>query len=400
MIGTFDGFPVASRSAGEGSKNATIPSGNWGHSLSKAPVKRTIRLKVLQLPGYSNKVNPYNAMLCDALVAAGAEVDDFRIKTFLKGSKPDILHVHWPEWWLSQSPWQRAKRERSRLWLGVRLAKLRGAKLIWTAHNLRPHERHYPDAEARFYREWIAAVDGIIALSRLGLEQLEQAYPAVREKPRCVIPHGDFRPRLRGISRQDARLQLGIPAETLLVGHFGLLRPYKNTPLLIRTFVEASARYEAATGQSTLLIVAGSSTEPDFVEEVKTAAAGRSNVRLEIRYVEDAELEGLAAASNLVAMPFRDILNSGSALYALSAGTPILVPAIGAIPELQADVGADWVHLYSGEFTVDRLESAMVQSSNLPDGKKPKLDQYHWDRIGSQTLEAYQAVLKRSKKAN
>ena len=50
-------------------------------------------------------------------------------------------------------------------------------------------------------------------------------------------------------------------------------------------------------------------------------------------------------------LPFSDIMHSGSAILALSFNKPVLVPARGSLPELQALVGTDWVRTYVGELT-------------------------------------------------
>jgi beta-1,4-mannosyltransferase len=39
-------------------------------------------------------------------------------------------------------------------------------------------------------------------------------------------------------------------------------------------------------------------------------------------------------AADLIALPYKEILNSGSAILALSFDRPILVPAAGALAEL------------------------------------------------------------------
>ena len=52
------------------------------------------------------------------------------------------------------------------------------------------------------------------------------------------------------------------------------------------------------------------------------------------------------SAADLVVLPFSDIMHSGSAILALSFNKPVLVPARGALPELQTRVGAAWVQTY------------------------------------------------------
>lgn len=350
-------------------------------------------LNILQLPGYSNHVNPYTGLLCDALRANGGNANDYRIKSLFLGPKPHIVHVHWPEWWLTLSPWSKARSERFRLLAGLRLAKLRGAKIFWTAHNLRPHERLYPEAETEFYEKWFRMVDGIICLTEVGERQLVEAYPELAHKPRWIVPHGDYRPTLHGMSREVARKRLELADEDFVIGHYGVLRSYKNTPALIRTFAESRPGISAKLGRRARLLVGGNTTNADLIEEVRAAADGVPDVTLVIRYVEADELEAMAVSSDLIVMPFKDIHNSGSALYALSNGRPILVPRSGSMPEIERDVGPDWVQIYDGDLDASTLEAAALRTAAQPATSRPNLHRYSWEESGRLTMVAYRTVL-------
>ena len=85
--------------------------------------------------------NPFVALLNDALRARGIVAERFSRRALL--SRPDIVHVQWPE--------QLVRNDRSRdlipdaaTHLLIAVARLRGTALIWTTHNLQPHEREHP----------------------------------------------------------------------------------------------------------------------------------------------------------------------------------------------------------------------------------------------------------------
>ena len=50
---------------------------------------------------------------------------------------------------------------------------------------------------------------------------------------------------------------------------------------------------------------------------------------LALRYIPDAELQVWLRAADVVVLPFRDILTSGSAILALSFGRAVVAPALG-----------------------------------------------------------------------
>jgi beta-1,4-mannosyltransferase len=94
----------------------------------------------------------------------------------------------------------------------------------------------------------------------------------------------------------------------------------------------------------------------------------------------------------LVVLPYREILNSGSALLALSFDRPILVPLRGTLGELQSQVGADWVRAYTGELTTAHIEDAMQWALHTPRSGQAPLQALDWQELAQQTIRAYKFV--------
>src|SRR5688572_30291023 len=89
----------------------------------------------------------YTTCFYDALQLAGASVvnGDFSGRWVLaQRGRVDYIHIHWPSF-LYQKP--RALDSLlgfARFVLLLALARLCGLRLVWTAHNLYPHERSRP----------------------------------------------------------------------------------------------------------------------------------------------------------------------------------------------------------------------------------------------------------------
>jgi hypothetical protein len=115
-------------------------------------------------------------------------------------------------------------------------------------------------------------------------------------------------------------------------------------------------------------------------------------VRLTLEHVPDVDMQRYLRAADLVVLPFTDITNSASALLALSFDRPVLVPALGAMGELQAIVGEDWVRTYDGELTREILAGAL-ESATRPPGARPDLEPLGWDGIARRTLALYRDVI-------
>ena len=337
----------------------------------------------------TRSANPYNARLYTEIQRLGVQVRDLRFGQLLT-STPDVVHLHWPE--LSFLSGHRHWRVISRLLIFfslLRVARLRGTRLIWTAHNVGAHEQRSTAAlRAWFRRWWCANVDGVLSLTEDGVEAVRATYPELSAVPAFVTPHGHYRDEYDfSIDRGAARAALGIADTCTLVVTLGQIRPYQNVPLLVDA-VQACGRADV------LLLVAGKPDSPATADRVRVAAGSSPAVRLELEFLPPDRIATILRAANLVVLPYRAIQNSGSAILALSADRPVVVPELGAMTELQEQIGADWVHTYSGEFSPAALaESLHWLASSRP--AQPDLTDLDWPAIAARTVAAYEEVLAR-----
>jgi hypothetical protein len=94
--------------------------------------------------------------------------------------------------------------------------------------------------------------------------------------------------------------------------------------------------------------------------------------------------------------PFLELLNSASAMLSLSFDRTILVPARPALLELQATVGAEWVHVYEGELSAEALRAAMCGTAAITPDRQPQLSGFEWSHIAAATLHAYRTLTARN----
>lgn len=343
---------------------------------------------VAAAPAYATRhANPYNALLADALTEAGAEVREFATADLVR-DRPDIVHVHWPELMFlsTHRPWQAWARIAMFARL-VRRARRRGTRLVWTVHNDGGHEeRSAPWVRAALDRMLARDVDAVFSLSAAGdqtaRERLGDDVPLFRTR------HGDYRGAYPFRSdRGAARAELGLDADARLAVAVGQVRPYKNLDRL----AEVARR---STDADLRLAIAGAPDGDATMDAVVRAAAGDPRIRLELAHLDDHRLATWLAAADLVALPYRRILNSGAALLALSAQRPVLVPAIGSMPELAADLGPAWVRTFGGDLDQHVLDEAMDWAAE-PRPAPPDLEAYRWSRIADETIAGYRLTLAR-----
>ena len=201
-------------------------------------------------------------------------------------------------------------------------------------------------------KRFIPQVDAIICLTERSRRITLERFPSLGDRPNSVVPHGHY----VGVypnqeTRETARQRLDLPADATVLLHFGLMRPYKNVPHLIRTF-------RATPVRGRILLVVGRVFDTVVEREIRAAADGAADVRLDLRWVPPEEVQVFFAASDLVVLPYRRILNSGAVMLALTFARPVLAPDLGSMREHQETFGADWIRLYDGALSGSELAAA------------------------------------------
>lgn len=281
----------------------------------------------------------------------------------------DVVHVHWPE--LLVRDRLAVRRFVKRRALDVLLARLAVQRkpLVWTAHNLEPHEGG-SGPEQRALRRFSRAVDLAIRLNPT--TQLPSGLDSV------TILHGHYKDRF-------ASFPVSAPEPGRLL-YFGIIRPYKGVDTLIEAFHEL-------TGDSVTLRVVGD-PHPGQRELVEAAEHADPRISSSLRFVDDDELVEEVHRAQLVVLPYKEKMhNSGSVLVALSLGRPVLVPASETNEELAREVGDGWVIQYDGQLNAQILIDALERTRSLGDLAQPQLDGRDWDRVGALHYRAYRRAM-------
>ena len=345
-------------------------------------------MRILARP-YKNTAEGGQGRVYDLMVEQGHSVEEFSWKAAFLG-RYDLLHMHFPE----QSV-RRPARLRTLVAVALSLTlfamlRIRRIPLVGTGHNERSHEQHHPKLESLVFAVFDRTVAGMTYPSATSRDAVQAARPLLRDLPSAVVPLVNYRWEVTGISRAEARAKLGLPADDTVILFLGLIRPYKNVPHLIRTFRQLNR-------PGTHLLIAGN-PDDDLVPEIEAAAGGDERVHLFLRYIEPTEVSDLMAAANGLAMPFRRVMNSGSAVMALSHDRPILLPRVGALEELAEKSGSDWIQFFessSGDdagLDVDVLGEAIGQFAEAHPGR-PNLAWCDLDTVTAQTTEFFHRVV-------
>lgn len=353
-------------------------AGATGHTGPNANFQRAPQI-VLSWPARRNAgENPFQKLLSDALQDCGWDVKEFGLMRAFR-HRGAVWHWHWVEDQVARKSTPHAFVRYVALRALMVWGTISGAKIVVTAHNLGPHNVK----SSPILRAWMQAldkrVDGVHYLSESSRESFETARPLVVGKPCVVTRHGHYRAVLAETPDPSAaRRRLELEDSQRVIATVGKLRPYKG----VFDLLEAMKAVEAPGCH---IVVAG---EP---EDANTRGRLLSYARYSWctvidRRLDDEELLAVVSASDLVVLPYRNVLNSGSALYALSANRPIAVPSGDSFRELAGDVGHDWVQTFDGPVTPASL--LKLVESVLPGGT-PDLSRYEWNEVATRLGDLY-----------
>ena len=306
----------------------------------------------------------------------------------------DVLHIHWFEraFWAPSKA--RVLRQVAQVLAVSLLLKLRGTRVVWTAHDPEPHQSAFNHAVLngwsrqlwRLYRAiMLSLLDGILLLSASHASSVKRLSTRLASLPIAVVPHPHYLSQYPDTTnKSEARNRLGLNEKGAVVAFIGALRFYKNPDGLISAF-------QKMAGDATLLI-AGAPETPEFAAQLTRQAEADNRVRLQLAFVPDNEIQFWLRASDLVVIPYKEVTNSGSAHLALSFDVPVLVPDLPVFRELEDLVGTLWVRRFSQDLAAEDISSAIAWA-HRPRGGNPDLSTLSWERTALRTRAFYEQII-------
>ena len=231
--------------------------------------------------------------------------------------RPDIVHL------------QSVKRGRDLVL--VRMLRRLGFRMVYTAHDLLPHDSESA-ADERTLAEACRMVDFVIVHAESNREELISRFQVEPKKIGC-IPHGSydfFFPEPR-VARKEARERLGLPAGDRIALFFGVIKPYKGLEYLLEAFERIGSEIPSAR----LVIVGALFQDPGgFYRNLLEDVSKRGNVTCVIEYVPLESVGLYFLAADAVVLPYTKTYQSGVLMAAYAAGRPVVVSDTGGLSEV------------------------------------------------------------------
>lgn len=295
----------------------------------------------------------------------------------IKANPPDVLHIQW-----SRLPFFDR-------WL-IRAIKKLGIPIVHTVHEVMPTFE-----SARFAKSLepiYAQADALILHTETNRRDFQTLFPNIQPSKAHLIPHIaiPYTALPVGASKAQARAHLGLPADVPVISFFGAVKHYKGLDILVKAF------QIAVQSCPDLYLLAAGHPETAEDRDQMEQASHLPQVHVQANYIpyEDMWLYHLAA--DVVVLPYRSITQSGALLSSMGFGRPVIVTAVGGLPE--SVNGNGWV---VPPEDAEALAAAIVESVSNPDrlhqmGERSAAlvrERYDGAAIARQTIALYEQVL-------
>lgn len=251
----------------------------------------------------------------------------------------DVFHMQWTAPIVQRADDATEARARlDRFRSAVDGARGRGARLVWTVHNVLPHDARHLELELELNRYLAGAADVVHVMNVATAEAVAPYYELDAERI-VHIPHPSYQGVYpSSVSREEARASFGLGDDDHAVLAFGQMRPYKGLDVL----VEAVRRVPADRRPVLLLAGRTSDADRDAIDEM---LSDDLRVAREHDHVADDDVQRWFRAADVAVFPYRRVLNSGSLHLAASFGVPSVLPDE---PHLRSEFGDEgWIRWFA-----------------------------------------------------
>jgi beta-1,4-mannosyltransferase len=275
------------------------------------------------------RMNPYQALLYRSFASHGVATApilsgfDFQVlPEFRRLTTTQTIHFHWINWVIGNAPDAETAGVKARGFLG-RVDRFReaGGKVLWTAHNVYPHDATFVEEELMLQQGLADRSDAVHLMSPATTTAMEGVLDVPTERT-VVAPHPSYVGAYENfVSRADARAVLGIDGDEVVFVLFGALKAYKGLHPVLDAF-QALCAQDRATAYR--LVVAGHPDDDPEVRRFVDRCLVDPNVLIEPNRIPGNKAQYYLNAADAGLLTYTRSLNSGAALLYLSFGLPVL----------------------------------------------------------------------------
>ena len=265
--------------------------------------------------------------------------------------------------------------------------KLFSSRYIYTAHNVLPHSKRKSRLFKWIYRQIYRVPDVLLVHTESAKRRLLDDFSLSEGKLRVISIGMNEEMAITGLTKGEARSQLGFEAGDRVVLFFGKVEAYKGLDTLIRAFNELSTI-------SVKLLISGWFPDPVYRGKVLSAIEGsfrRQDIHLHEGFLPNEKVEVFFKSADVLALPYRNIYQSGLVFLCYHFGLPIVATDVGSLREF---IGRD-MGVIAERNDPEGLADALVRFFDVQDRFKPeeimeKGKKFKWDSICKPLVPLYQ----------
>lgn len=294
--------------------------------------ERFLKFMKIGYSPYESKTNKYVELSKKALESEGYKLSDFDNMSWKDRQSLDVVFLNWYESIDNSNSTINFliiafKKVLKLLWL-----KKNKVTVVTTFHNKVPHDTSRFEGKIAWAMLYctLKIANKIIILSQESCKYL-QAYlkPNEIQDKIFYIPH----PNYIGVYSDGIMSEQFRDETNMKLLFVGQVRKYKNIELIL----------EVARRTKDLRIqykIAGKCISDAYKEELKSLLLDNDNVCLDLRFVDDEEIEKMICQSDIMILPYdlKSSLNSGTVYLAFSNKRSVICPMIATIKEFDSDL--------------------------------------------------------------
>ncbi|RNC85507.1 MAG: hypothetical protein ED557_01675 [Balneola sp.] len=234
-------------------------------------------------------------------------------------NRKTILHYHWVEFQDAKSLFGMPYKL-----LCIALYRLFGGKIVWTVHNLKPHDQKFLALHHTIHK-WMAKISSVIHVhSKHQIPQVSDYYQQPKEKF-VVLPHpvfpSEIKPQQEAIDKIRREYFLGtdmFKSPIFLI--FGGISEYKGIQDVIDILKEQNEEF-------TLILAGYMKKGQEHVHRyIMQHTSQDERVKYIPRFIPEEHYPFLLSAADICVFNYNEILNSGGIQMALSYQRKIIAP--------------------------------------------------------------------------
>lgn len=240
-----------------------------------------------------------------------------------------VLHLHWLNTVLRGAKSADEAEDR----MGRYLQRLRrfqsaGGRVLWTVHNLAPHDAVYLNVE-RALQQSVADLADLVHVMSAETPELVADFLALDPAKVVTSPHPSYLGAYPDVvPRDQARAMLGLAEDEVVYVVFGAIKAYKG----IETLVAGFNRLLSSSDVPRRLLVAGGPDRDRRTRALLKRLRMHPHVLVHDVKVPNEQVQYLMRAADLMVLPHQVALNSGAALLGPSFGLPLVANRVGVLP--------------------------------------------------------------------